>query len=75
MSLMDNPISQSSLDISPIWTPVIAAEVKNYNSCQCRLSGKIVFFMLVPYREYICLVINIYSDSTLLLGFIHVEFF
>jgi hypothetical protein len=28
MSLVDNPISQPSLDISPIWTPVIIAEVK-----------------------------------------------
>jgi hypothetical protein len=28
MSLVDHPISQSSLDISPIWTPVITAEVR-----------------------------------------------
>jgi hypothetical protein len=28
MSLLDHPISQPSLDISPIWTPVITAEVK-----------------------------------------------
>jgi hypothetical protein len=27
MSLVDNPISQESLDISPIWTPIIAAEL------------------------------------------------
>jgi hypothetical protein len=32
MSLVDHPISQPSLGISPIWTPVIAAEVKNYSS-------------------------------------------
>jgi hypothetical protein len=25
MSLIDRPISQPSLDISPIWTPIIAA--------------------------------------------------
>jgi hypothetical protein len=44
MSPIAHPISQPSLDTSPIWTPVIAAEVKkNYNSIQCRLSGKIVF--------------------------------
>jgi hypothetical protein len=30
-SLLDHPISQSSLDISPIWTPVIAAEVFKRN--------------------------------------------
>jgi hypothetical protein len=28
MSLLDHPISQASLDNSPIWTPVITAEVK-----------------------------------------------
>jgi hypothetical protein len=28
MSLVDHPISQPSLAISPIWTPVIAAEVR-----------------------------------------------
>jgi hypothetical protein len=28
MSLLDHPISQLSLDISPIWTPMIAAEIK-----------------------------------------------
>jgi hypothetical protein len=29
MSLIDHPISQPSLDMSPIWIPVITAEVKN----------------------------------------------
>jgi hypothetical protein len=28
MSLLEHPISQPSLDISPIWTPVIATEIK-----------------------------------------------
>jgi predicted GIY-YIG superfamily endonuclease len=28
MSLLDHPISQPSSDISPIWTPVITAEVR-----------------------------------------------
>jgi hypothetical protein len=28
MSLLDHPISQPSSDISPIWTLVIAAEIK-----------------------------------------------
>jgi hypothetical protein len=28
LSLLDHPISQPSLDISPIWTSVIAEEVK-----------------------------------------------
>jgi hypothetical protein len=44
MSLLDQPISQPSLDISSIWTPVITAEEKNYNSVQCRLSGEISVF-------------------------------
>jgi hypothetical protein len=39
-------------------TPIITAEVKNYTSIQCRVSGKIVFFMLVPYREFISLVMT-----------------
>jgi hypothetical protein len=34
MSLLDHPISQLSLDISPIWTPVITAEVKNLQLLQ-----------------------------------------
>jgi hypothetical protein len=28
MSLLDHPISQPSLDISPTWIPIIAAEFK-----------------------------------------------
>jgi hypothetical protein len=28
MSLLDHPISEPSLDISPIWTPFITAEIK-----------------------------------------------
>jgi hypothetical protein len=46
ISLIDHPISKPSLDISPIWTPFITAEVKIYNSVQCRLSGKSCVFFL-----------------------------
>jgi hypothetical protein len=35
MSLIDHPFSQPRLDISPIWTPNMAAEVRNCNSVQC----------------------------------------
>jgi hypothetical protein len=28
MSLVDHPISQPSLDISPIWTPLMVAEIR-----------------------------------------------
>jgi hypothetical protein len=31
---------------------------KPYNSIQCCISGKIVFIMLVPYREFISLVMT-----------------
>jgi hypothetical protein len=72
MSLTDHPISQSSLDIS-ICTPIIAAEVKNYHSIQCRLSGKIVFFIYWYHKESL-LSGDIYSDSILLLDLIWVEF-
>jgi hypothetical protein len=43
MSLIDHPISQPSLDICPIWTPVITAEVKrlHLSPLYSRLSGKI----------------------------------
>jgi hypothetical protein len=34
MSLLDHLISQPSLDISPIWTLVITAEVKKLKLCQ-----------------------------------------
>jgi hypothetical protein len=44
ISVIDYPISQSTLDMSPIWTPIAAAEVKrNYNSVQCRLTAKHMF--------------------------------
>jgi predicted GIY-YIG superfamily endonuclease len=33
MSLVDHPISQPSLDISAIWTPVITAEVRKLQIC------------------------------------------
>jgi predicted GIY-YIG superfamily endonuclease len=43
MSLLDHPITQPSLDISPIWTLVISAEVKEQ-----QLQVQICFLMLVP---------------------------
>jgi hypothetical protein len=35
MSLLDHPISQPSLDISPIWIPVITAEVRKLQLRHC----------------------------------------
>jgi hypothetical protein len=42
-----HPTRQPSLDISPIWTPIIAKS-KSHNSFQNKLKGKIVF--LCRYR-------------------------
>jgi hypothetical protein len=60
MSLVDHPISQPSLDISPIWTPVIAAEVRKLQLCPMYTERKncVFIFILVPYREFISLVIT-----------------
>jgi hypothetical protein len=44
MSLVDHPISQPSLDISPIWIPVNTEEVKIYSSVQCRLRKENLYF-------------------------------
>jgi hypothetical protein len=33
MSPVDHPVSQPSLDISPIWTPIITAEVRKLQFC------------------------------------------
>jgi hypothetical protein len=74
MSLLDHLISQASLDTSPIWTPVITAEVKNYNSVKCRLSGNICFLVLVPLGVSLLSSDDFYCDSSLVQGFIHVEF-
>jgi hypothetical protein len=70
MSLIDRLISQPSLDNSPIWTPVITAEVKQKNnsssSVQCKLSGEICVSYVGD---------DFYSDITLVLCLICVEFF
>jgi hypothetical protein len=55
MSLIDHPISQSSLDISPIGLPLSQQKSKSYNSIQCRLYMKTVF-VVVPYRKFVSLV-------------------
>jgi hypothetical protein len=48
MSLLDHPISQPNLDISPIWTPSSQKKWKNYNAAKCRLGGKFCVLVLVP---------------------------
>jgi hypothetical protein len=56
MSLVDNPSSQPSLDISPIWTPVIAAEVRKLQLRPMQIKG--VNCELVLYREFVSLVMT-----------------
>jgi hypothetical protein len=41
MTLINDLISQTSIDIPSTWTLFITAEVKNYNYVKCRLSDKI----------------------------------
>jgi hypothetical protein len=68
VSLLEHPISQPSLDISPIWTPIIASEVNNYNSVQHKLSGKIGVFNVGTIHRIYLSSDDFYSDSTLVLG-------
>jgi hypothetical protein len=70
-SSIDQPISQPSLDISPIWIPVTTAD----NSAQCRLSGKISVFCVGTVQKICLSSDDFYSDSTLVQGLIYVEFF
>jgi hypothetical protein len=49
MSLVDHPISQPSFDSSPIWVPIIAAEVRKLLH-SVEIMGERSVFMLVLYR-------------------------
>jgi hypothetical protein len=53
MSLVDHPISQPSLDISPIWTSIVAAEVRKLQLHPVQIKLKILVFMLAPHRELV----------------------
>jgi hypothetical protein len=54
MSLVDHPISQPCLDISPI----IAAEVRKLQLCPMQIMCEKCVFTLVPYREFVSLVMT-----------------
>jgi hypothetical protein len=59
VSLIDHPISQTSLDISPIWTPIIAAEVRKLHTDPCSVDWVWKLrFMLVTHRELVSSVIS-----------------
>jgi hypothetical protein len=66
MSLVAHPISQSSLDISSIWTPIIAVEVRKLQLQQLYITWESCVFMLILHR--ICLFSDcFYFDNTLIL--------
>jgi hypothetical protein len=57
MSLADHPVSQStSFDISPIWTPVIAAEVRKLQLHPVWVKRENCVFMLLPYIKFVSIV-------------------
>jgi hypothetical protein len=74
MSLLEHPISQPSLDISPIWTPIITAEVKKLQLRPVQ-TGWGIYILYVGTTQRICLSSDdIRSDSSLVQGLIRVEF-
>jgi hypothetical protein len=52
MSLLDHPVSQPSVDISPIWAPVITAEIKKLQLHQAEFEWKILFSLCWHHKEY-----------------------
>jgi hypothetical protein len=53
MFLLDHPINQPSLDISPIWTPLITAEVKKLQLRQTETVRENLFFLCWYHKEYV----------------------
>jgi hypothetical protein len=58
MSLVSHPISQHSLDISSIWTSIIAAEVRKLQLRPVQTTIENCVLMLVPYSGFFSLVIT-----------------
>jgi hypothetical protein len=52
MSLLDHPISQPSLDISPVWTPVITEEVEKLQLRQVQIEWGNLFLLCCYHKEY-----------------------
>jgi hypothetical protein len=60
-------ISQSSMGVSPVWTPIIAAEVRKLHLCPVKIMNEICVFYVATI-QIICLFSDaLYSDSTLVL--------
>jgi hypothetical protein len=58
MSLVDHLINQPSLDISPIWTPVITAEFRKLQLYPVQTEWESCVFILVLYGEFVFLVMT-----------------
>jgi hypothetical protein len=56
--VVDHLISQPILDISPIWTLIITAEVRKLQLRPVQIMRENCVFMLVPYREFFSLVMT-----------------
>jgi hypothetical protein len=75
MSLIDHPISQPSLDISPSRTPVIAAEVKELQLRPVWIEWENCVFYVGTLQRIYFATDDIPSVSTLVLGLMRLEFF
>lgn len=58
MAVVDHLISQPSSDISPIWIPIITAEVRKLQLQSMQITCANYVFKLVPYKEMFSLVIE-----------------
>jgi hypothetical protein len=58
MSQIDYPIIQLSLDISPIWTPVITAEIRKLQLRPVQTMNESCAFMFVLYSEFVSLLLT-----------------
>jgi hypothetical protein len=67
MSLVDHPISQPSLDISPIWTPIIAAEVRKLQLHPVYIKWGNLRFYVGTIQRICHFSDDFYSDSSLIL--------
>jgi hypothetical protein len=74
MSLIDHPVSQPSLDISPIWTSFIRAEVKKLQLRPLETEWGNLYFCVGTIRRICLSSDDLFSDSSLVQGLIRVEF-
>jgi hypothetical protein len=63
MSLTDHHINQPSFDISPIWTPIIAAKSANYTPTSVDCVRKLCFYVGTIQRVSL-FTDGLYSETT-----------